>query len=281
MSDKGSKAANRGSIVALGLSLVSVRASVAAAVVWPIVLRDGAFSVSQRVVQLPRAVNATISSLLLFGMAALACGAAAFACAMWRASWRSAGVAALATALAVAGLVICFPFGWSVSGSFELMRRDADAACAANLKQLGHAVLDYARDHDDTLPDGRKWCDEVLPYVRTRSVFVCPYAPQARSGYAFNSLLSRRKLSSLADPAHTLMLFESDAGWNAAGGLALNATPGRHFGGMEMAGVTADSKVVGIFIEENGYHYGRPLPKVWFEPGKLPELEPFRPYDPK
>ena len=54
----------------------------------------------------------------------------------------------------------------------------------------------------------------------------CPGAPTFSSGYAFNAKLLGAEEGAI-DPA-TVMIFESDSGWNASGGQELMITTPRH-----------------------------------------------------
>jgi prepilin-type N-terminal cleavage/methylation domain-containing protein/prepilin-type processing-associated H-X9-DG protein len=87
-------------------------------------------------------------------------------------------------------------------------------SCASNLKQLGLAVIMYQQDNDEFYPIGNSlwaqqpsgaitfgntaqmWPNEILPYVKSVGVFVCPDDPTAgtsdwrgeRISYAANGL---------------------------------------------------------------------------------------------
>ncbi len=98
--------------------------------------------------------------------------------------------------------------------------------CVNNLKQLSLAVRLYSSDNNDVTPDATNWCDLILTDVGTPRIFLCPGdAGQLQSGYAYNS-----KLSGLSNEvsADVVMIFESDAGWNASGGKELMITRPRH-----------------------------------------------------
>ena len=99
--------------------------------------------------------------------------------------------------------------------------------CINNMKQLGLAVRVYAVNHNDQLPPAAAWCDKIQTNVGSPKVFECPSEPGRRCGYAFNTKLDGKKQSEI-DP-HTVLLFESEAGWNACGG-AGDLQPHTHSG---------------------------------------------------
>src|ERR1017187_7968277 len=97
--------------------------------------------------------------------------------------------------------------------------------CVNNMKQLGLAVRVYALDHNDQLPSAATWCDAIQSDVGSPKVFQCPSEPGRRCAYAFNAKLDGKKVSEI-DP-QTVVLFESDAGWNGTGG-ADSLKPHKH-----------------------------------------------------
>jgi prepilin-type processing-associated H-X9-DG protein len=102
------------------------------------------------------------------------------------------------------------------------------AGCMNNLKRLHVALLVYAEEHDGKLPDAANWCDAIQKQVPERLTFRC-----ATSGgqYRFNRNLSGIALSRVAHAESTVLLFESNGGWNASGAAAdLPAKP-THRGG--------------------------------------------------
>jgi prepilin-type processing-associated H-X9-DG protein len=99
--------------------------------------------------------------------------------------------------------------------------------CANNLKQLGLSVKLYSQDNKDSFPLGTNWCDALLPEVGSPRVYQCPGDnAHGRSGYAFNARLSGMEEAKIAPD--TVLIFESDAGWNASGGKELMITTPRH-----------------------------------------------------
>jgi prepilin-type processing-associated H-X9-DG protein len=98
--------------------------------------------------------------------------------------------------------------------------------CANNLKQLGFAVQMYESNHNDQLPPPESWCDAIQKEVGSSNVFQCPAVPEQRCAYAFNQRLGGKRESDV-NP-QTVMIFESDAGWNASGGPELLLKSSRH-----------------------------------------------------
>ena len=84
------------------------------------------------------------------------------------------------------------------------------------MKQLGLAVRIYAVDHNDQLPPAATWCDAIQSQRRLAQGLPMPDRAGRRCAYAFNAKLDGKKDSEI-DP-QTVLLFESDAGWNGSGG---------------------------------------------------------------
>lgn len=105
--------------------------------------------------------------------------------------------------------------------------RAQTVVCLNNAKQLGLAVLIYVSDNNGTFPPAETWCDAITTFVGSPKVYQCSAKPNLRCGYAFNEELSGKKAEDV-NP-QTVMIFESDAGWNASGGRELLAQD-RHSG---------------------------------------------------
>jgi hypothetical protein len=97
----------------------------------------------------------------------------------------------------------------------------------------------YINDHDGVFPQGSDWCDQVARYrssdemasrskASVQTVFVCPSAPRLRCGYAYNAALQGVRENDIENPASTIMIFESDGGWNTWGGKDLLPGAPRH-----------------------------------------------------
>lgn len=97
--------------------------------------------------------------------------------------------------------------------------------CVNHVKQLSVAVRIYAVDSDDRFPPADSWCDAIEHAVGAEKTFQCPSDPSLRCAFAYN-----RKLDGLPEDEinpETVLFFESDAGWNAAGGPEL-FSPHKH-----------------------------------------------------
>ena len=144
------------------------------------------------------------------------------------------------------GLVVAGGLLFLLAALWPAVKRDMQAhraaLCQGNLRALYVAVDLYLAENSDRFPLGNTWCDAITPYLPAAKIetgwseseypFVCPNAPRLRCGYAFNSSLSGTSMQSLRrDGPSVVLLFESDAGWNAAGGPSLLTPRPRHDGG--------------------------------------------------
>jgi len=99
--------------------------------------------------------------------------------------------------------------------------------CVSNEKQLATGVRMYSSDNKDQLPPAATWCDAIRTYVGSEKIFQCPAGKSnARCSYAFNAKLGGMDENKV-NP-HTVMIFESDGGWNANGGFELMISKPRH-----------------------------------------------------
>jgi hypothetical protein len=103
--------------------------------------------------------------------------------------------------------------------------------CLSNVKNITLAVQMYVSDYDDVFPPAAQWCDTLLEYVRNEDVYRCPEAEELSCAYAFNAALGAAMEADLAHPVNTVVIFESDLGWNAAAGRALLPEEPRHLSG--------------------------------------------------
>jgi hypothetical protein len=99
--------------------------------------------------------------------------------------------------------------------------------CVNNEKQLALAVRIYSGDNTNHFPTAATWCDAIKPYAGSGKIFKCPAAnSDSHCDYAFNSKLDGMDESKV-NP-QTVMIFESDGGWNANGGPELMIGKPRH-----------------------------------------------------
>jgi len=178
------------------------------------------------------------------------------------------GMAWSAIGLSIVGVLVFgffVMFGAVMFPVFSRAREAAKAAtCVSNAKQLTLGVIMYAQEHGEKLPAADQWCDEIIPNVKGQDVFKCPNLPGAKSGFAFNRALGGRALGEIADPANTVLIFESNLGWNGAGGPESVVSPPRHFAAAERGVVIGfvDGHVRKVSSDELGQ-------LVW-QPGAAP-----------
>ncbi len=88
--------------------------------------------------------------------------------------------------------------------------------CAMNLWQLAKGFQDHRRP-EEPYPKADQWCDVLVPiwqknYHSHWVEFRCPSLPDARCTYAMNPACEPNS------PPDTVLLFETEAGWNQYGG---------------------------------------------------------------
>jgi len=122
-------------------------------------------------------------------------------------------------------------------------QRAMEINCLNNEKQLALAIKIYAGDNTNCLPVATSWCDAIRTEAGSTRIFKCPAGrPSSQCDYAFNDKLGGMDESKI-DP-QTVMIFESDRGWNASGGPeALLATPRHRSHGGDVVVGFADGSV--------------------------------------
>jgi prepilin-type processing-associated H-X9-DG protein len=89
--------------------------------------------------------------------------------------------------------------------------------CLVNLKNLGLALLIYAQDYDDHLPEAEDWPSVLVPYLLGQSkespVFWCSEDtdPTHWPSYAMVPRLSRADLKSVQDRGKHALLYDAEA----------------------------------------------------------------------
>jgi prepilin-type processing-associated H-X9-DG protein len=87
----------------------------------------------------------------------------------------------------------------------------------------------YANDNNQQFPSGAGWCDAIVKYTGSRRTFKCLQGDQSQaSHYAFNARLQGLRSGQLQSPSKTVLIFETDGGWNLAGGPELLVHTPRH-----------------------------------------------------
>jgi prepilin-type processing-associated H-X9-DG protein len=100
--------------------------------------------------------------------------------------------------------------------------------CMNNERQLALAAKLYAGNNNNHYPPAATWCDAIKPDVSLENVFNCPAVNSTdlnstnRCDYAFNAKLDGMDADKI-DP-QTVMIFESDTGWDAHGGPEIAST---------------------------------------------------------
>jgi hypothetical protein len=125
--------------------------------------------------------------------------------------------------LAIAGIVVSscmtiLPLAGLLPRALAQAKRRAESTrCRGNLEQLSAAVLAYTKeDREGRFPPVASWCDAISNRLASPKIFCCPRRAEEEGSYAINRRLEGRVWGQLN--SKTVLLFESDAGWNGAGG---------------------------------------------------------------
>jgi len=134
------------------------------------------------------------------------------------------------TAMAVTGIVlpvVVIPFMALLMAIFmpalaQVRHLAQRTLCSTNLSAIGIAMAVYANDNDGMYPAPEKWCDLLIEEADVmEKSFVCPAAEGGPCDYAMN--VSAARLGTKA-PSDMVLVFESQPGWNQAGGIELVTT---------------------------------------------------------
>ena len=126
--------------------------------------------------------------------------------------------------------------------ALQRAKTEAEAIqCTVHAKSLISGILAYSRDHQNRLP-GSNWCDAIQPYVEVSSNdFLCLSAKNLElCHYALNQNLQGKNLNSIRDPLSTVLLFETEGGWNKAGNASIMVAKPRHAKGTVVGFVNGD-----------------------------------------
>ena len=163
--------------------------------------------------------------LLFLGVASVVGLLAIPASREWRSSSRANVRGGALAPLGMALGVLLLGLWWAETcGPVSLAMR---MGCADNLRQLGKAMVIYARDNGGRYPEADRWCDLLLhrgqagadsflcPRVKwewRRQVFPWPVPENERCYYAMNPSCEPNA------PSDMVLLFETKGEWNKFGG---------------------------------------------------------------
>jgi prepilin-type processing-associated H-X9-DG protein len=117
--------------------------------------------------------------------------------------------------------------------------------CMNNEKQLALAVHMYSSDNKDQFPPAATWCDAIRSYVGSEKPFQCPAGDQSkRCNYAYNDKLGGLDESKV-NP-NTVLIFETEGGWNVSGGPERMLNQARHRRGSVLVVAFADGHVEAV-----------------------------------
>jgi hypothetical protein len=143
------------------------------------------------------------------------------------------GMALAGTSVSAVVLLLALAAAAVLPGALAKIKelKAANNICVSNISQLSVGVMMYATDNNERLPAGTNWCDVLMPYVKIERTYVCGLGKRGqKSHYAFNAKLAGREMKDIQTPAQTVLIFEADSGWNAAGGQELFPAKPRHDG---------------------------------------------------
>jgi hypothetical protein len=156
--------------------------------------------------------------------------------------------------LAIAGMTapgFCIILVFILFQSHKPTELPPRVVCGTNLSGLAKAILVFANDANDKMPEADKWCDLLVGHdFTTPKQFVCKSsdAVLGESSYALNRNLVGRKLSEI--PSDVVLLFETEPGWNVVGGPEILTTENHRGEGCSVAFV--DTHVEFVKTEDLG-----------------------------
>jgi prepilin-type processing-associated H-X9-DG protein len=101
--------------------------------------------------------------------------------------------------------------------------------CMNNVRQITLAVVLHAQSNTNSYPPAATWCDAIQTEIGSDKVLQCVAGDKEhRCHYAFNAKLDGLTLDLVRNPAQTVMVFETDGGWNLSGGRELLPKKTRH-----------------------------------------------------
>lgn len=118
---------------------------------------------------------------------------------------------------AILAIFLAAPFIFAMVSGIYVDRVRAEGVKTAKGKRLSWAVVEYAKNHDGYLPAADKWCDLLIEYDKRLSKNSFKYSSSKDEvyNYAFNRNLNGLRIDDI--PSDTVLLFESEGGWNLTG----------------------------------------------------------------
>lgn len=136
--------------------------------------------------------------------------------------------------LAIAGVIISAVFllllpALVLPGVKKAKSQVLGIACMGNAQQINLAIIMHTQANTNTFPPAATWCDAIQGNLVLTNAFQCLAADKThRCHYAFNAKLNGLSMDEIKNPAQTVMIFETDGGWNVSGGSELRPTKSRH-----------------------------------------------------
>ena len=171
---------------------------------------------------------------------------------------RNSGGALKGDGVAIAGISVsaCFmilipilSFAMFLPVLAAAKQRAQTINCINKEKELALAIRIYSGNNTNRFPPAATWCDAIQSAEVAPNVFKDPAVNSgSRCDYAFNAAIGGLDESKVAPD--TVMLFESDAGWDASGGPELMRA--RHQRGRIYVVTYADGSVQEIRASEIG-----------------------------
>jgi hypothetical protein len=127
--------------------------------------------------------------------------------------------------LAIAGVVVSgvmlFVSLFIMAGLFlpmmaRVQENTRNNSCENNARLVVLAVRLYADENEGKCPSAVNWCDAIVNNLPEPEALRCPQRRGEKSGFGFNAQLAGKTLSSI--PGDTVLIFESEGGWNSSGG---------------------------------------------------------------
>ena len=89
----------------------------------------------------------------------------------------------------------------------------AATSCLSNTKQIALGITMYVQDYDERMPrSAAGYQSMIMPYIKSDEVFRCALDAKGTISYSMNVSLQNRSLAEVANPVHTVLLYEGHNG---------------------------------------------------------------------